>query len=141
MAPMLLKTLAPMALLALSARLDYKDPNVLKGIQLVFLVSITSVNFGLYFLKAMVEKKNEIGRTVRVTDAEGKVETKTVLTYDVDAINTLFTQSIVVRAVAQQAAHAAHAALNAGGDTQRHIRSTGTPRAHRAAFTRRAVVS
>ena len=43
MAPVALKTLAPVALLILSSRLDYTDPNVLKVIQLVFLVSITTV--------------------------------------------------------------------------------------------------
>jgi DNA primase len=60
-------------------------------------VRAMQVNFGLFYVKNIVEKKNEVARTVRVTDAEGKVETKTVLTYDVDAVNALFTQSILVR--------------------------------------------
>lgn len=57
----------------------------------------------LYLIKSRIEAKNERSRTVRTTDVEGKVETKTVREYDLDAVNTLFMQAMIVRARAQHA--------------------------------------
>ena len=56
-----------------------------------------------HIVKRHIKAVNDVSRSVRIPSetADGKPEVKTVLAYDIDAIDTLNVQSMLVRAPTQ----------------------------------------